>query len=79
MYLIVSKVGGEEGCVPVQDVLQQLEEEREGVSCSVVATRQYGTGPLVLAAALGSGALGRSLECGQTPQTIVSSYLGTPA
>ena len=67
VYLIVSKVGREEGGIPVQDVLQQLGKGREGVSCSVAVTRQYGTEPLVLAAALGSGAPGRSLECGQTP------------
>ena len=77
VYLIMSKVGREEGGVPVKDVLQQLCEERERVSYSV-ATRQYGTRPLVPAAAQGSGTLEHSLECDQTQETTASSYLGTP-
>lgn len=35
VYLIVSKVGGEEGGVSVQDVFQQLCEERERESATV--------------------------------------------
>ena len=35
VYLIVSKIGGEEGGVSVQDVFQQLCEERERESATV--------------------------------------------